>query len=290
MTKFWVTLILLNTGLRAANSVLDKHLVNRKKAHPIAAVFSFGAVGLPIGLAGLILHQWPPLNEVLKALVAGHLFVTAVWLYYDAVSHEEISRLVPLLRLALIQKLVLADRFLGDTLTTRQQGAFIAMLLSSVLLGLKPDRRSVAFTRTAWRILPVTTLLAIRGVLIAHVYRTTSVGIGIAWEGLGIAIGSVLLALIWARGQPEVLWTVVRQAAWKILLLEQAGRKITSLIPAYVVAQGAPVALVSVLGSMRPVWVWLLALRFLDERRERHDLLLKGSGVLGMVLGVRLLG
>ena len=150
---------------------------------------------------------------------------------------------------------------------------------------------------------PVTTLLAVSGVLMAHVYRTASLWAGVVWENAGMALGSGLLGLIMARsvlnvvevgpdgrmgmkGLPVISAAGHERRIWGVLIVEQATRLITGLVPAWAIAHGVPVALLSALGGIRPAWVWFLAVLILGERVERRDFLLKGSGILGMGLGV----
>jgi len=299
----WIVLVLLSTFIGAGASVLDKRLMDRRSAHPFVCAASFGVVGLPVAVVGLIWLPPTPWPEALMGLIAGGMFIAAAWLYYDTVAREEISRLAPLLRLTSVQTLLLATVFLGDALNGRQLVAFGVMLVGGLLLVLKPGAGGLTVSQAAWRMVPVTTLLAVNGVLMAHVYRAASLWAGVVWENVGMALGTGLLGLIVARSVLSVVevgldgWMGMKslpvvsaadrdRRIWGVLIVEQATRLITGLVPAWAIAHGVPAALLSALGGVRPAWVWFLAVLLLGERVERRDFLLKGSGILGMGLGM----
>lgn len=281
----WTVLILLSSFVTAGNSILDKRLMDGRSAHPLVCTTSFGVVGLPVALIGLLILPSIAWSEALLAITAGVLFVGAAWLYYSTISQEDISRLAPLLRLTAIQELLLAALFLGEALTPQQQIAFGITLVSSVVLSLKPDvKRRLTFSRAALRIILVTTLLAINGILMAHVYRETSIWHGKAWEYLGLIAGLGIVSII-VSSRRHTIWRSASRRTWSVLILEQILRLVTGLAPAWVIASGVPVALPSAVGGVRLIWVWLLAILFLKEPVKRNDLLLKGGGIIGMILG-----
>lgn len=189
------------------------------------------------------------------------------------------------MRLTSVQTLVFAALFLGDRLRSSQWLAFGILVLSSVLLGVKPARSGVTISRAALRIVPATTLLALNGVLMAHVFRATSVWSGLVWEHLGMIIAVAVIGCILSRrGCPK--WHAIDRRTCAVLIIQQATRLVTGLAPAAAIAHGVPVAVLSALNGIQPAWVWILAIVFLGERVQRTDLFLKGSGILSMALGI----
>lgn len=285
----WIALVVLNSFVMAGNSILDKWLMDGQRAQPLACAASFGLVGFPVAVVGLIVL--PPIHGMLalRALVAGGLLVGAVWLYYDTVSKEEISRLVPLIRLTSLQTLLLAAIFLGESLSLQQLVAFGIILSSSILLSLKTRPGGITLSRAALRIVPVTTLLSLNSILLAPVYRTASLWHGVVWENAGIVLGvTVLGAGAVLRQRP--FWRIAERRTWVILTFQQVNRLIGGLIPAWAIANGVPLALLSALDGMRPASVWLLAIVLLHERIKRQELVFKGIGILGLMYGVSRLG
>lgn len=282
----WIALVLLSNLIGAGNSILDKWLMaDRSAPHPFICTASFGIVALPVAMIGLIIL--PPLLwlEVVLAIVAGLLFTGAAWLYYATINEDDISRLAPMMRLTSLQTLLLSVIFLGESLSSQQQVAFVVMLGSGLLLSLKLSHNSLTLSRAALRMIPVTTLLAVDSVLMAHVYRSASVWQGEVWYSLGIIMGLILTGgIAWWRRWP--IWIKTDRRTWSVLILEQVTRQITNLAPAWAIASGMPVALLSALGGVNLVWVWLLAILVLREPVVHKELIFKGGGILGMALGV----
>jgi uncharacterized membrane protein len=260
-------------------------MADRSAPHPFICTASFGIVALPVAGIGLIIL--PPLLwvEAVLAIIAGLLFMGAAWLYYATINEDDISRLAPMMRLTSLQTLLLSVIFLGESLSSHQQAAFVVMLISGLLLSLKLSHNNLTLSRAALRMIPVTTLLAVDSVLMAHVYRSASVWQGEVWYSLGIIMGLILTGgIAWWRRWP--IWIKTDRRTWSVLILEQVTRQITNLAPAWAIASGMPVALLSALGGVNLVWVWLLAILVLREPVVHKELIFKGGGILGMALGV----
>ena len=289
----WTTWILLRTFFMAHISVLDKRLMNNYSVHPLVAAASFGVVGLPVAIGGLLFVAPIPPTEAIQSIGSGGLFIIAAWLYYRVVSEEDISRIVPLLRLTSLQTAILGTVFLGERLTRQQQWAFVVIMVGSFLLSLKPNKQGLTFSRRALQLFPVTTLLAINRILTAHVYRSTSLWAGLAWEQLGMVGGTVLLILVWSWSRSHT-WVgsklrTLPLRIWGLLVMEQVARLLADLVSSWIIVQGVPVSLVTVLSGLRPAWTWLLAIVWIHEPYSAKESLLKGSGILIMSLGLYML-
>lgn len=284
----WLSLVLIGTFLTAGSSIVDKKVMNGRTVHAFACAASFGVVGLPVAIVGLILLPMPTWPQAFLGLMAGIIFIPAAWLYYDTLTREDVSRVVPVLRLTSLQTLLLGVLFLGEVLTGRQWFAFFFLLFSSLLLSFKPGKSGITGNRSLLRLLPATTLLAMSGIILASVYRSTSVWVGITWDSLGMVICVAILCLIRASTK-HARWKETSRQAWSTLIGDQTVRLIAQVITALAIAHGVPVALTSTLSSASLVWVWLLAIVLLKERAGYQDLIFKCSGIVGMCLGVYLL-
>ncbi len=284
----WLSLVLAGTLLSAGSSIVDKKVLHGQAAHPFACAVSFGIVGFPAALVGLFLLPLPSLPQALTAILAGMLFIPAAWLYFETLKREDVSRVAPLLKLTSLQTLVLGVLFLGERLTGRQLLAFPLLLLGGVLLSIKRNQSNFIPGRSLLRLLLATTLLTINGILLASVYRATSIWVGITWESLGMVPSIVILGLV--RGTSGRSWCgETSRHSWSILLGEQTVRFLAQVMTAVAIAHGVPVALVSTLSNASLVWVWLLALLILKEPATSHEMLLKCGGLIGIGLGVYLL-
>ena len=284
----WLSLVLAGTILSAGSSIVDKKVLQGQAAHPFACAVSFGIVGFPVALGGLLLLPLPSLSQALTAVVAGILFIPAAWLYFETLTREDVSRVTPLLKLTSLQTLGLGVLFLGERLTGRQWLAFPLLLLGSILLSIKRNQSSFIPGRSLLRLLLATTLLTINGILLASVYRATSIWVGITWESLGMVLSIVALSLLKVSTQ-RPWWRKTSWHSWSILLGEQTVRFLAQVMTAVAIVHGVPVALVSTLSNASLVWVWLLALLILNERATPYEVLLKCGGLIGMGLGVYLL-
>ncbi len=281
-------LVLFGTFLSAGNSIVDKKVLNGKAIHPFACATSFGMVGLPIALAGLLLLPAPAWPQACLSLVAGIIYIPAAWLYYDTLTREDVSCVVPILRLSTLQTVLFGVLFLGEVLTLWQWFACLLLLLSSVLLSCKSGPHGLTYNRAALRLLPATMLLALSSTLMAMVYRSTPVWNGFVWNSAGMVVSVALLNLV--RVRHTFCWlSTVNRKTWAVLLGEQIIRNITQGITALALTHGVPIALTSTLSSASLIWVWLLAIIFLKERTSSSDMLIKSSGIIGMCLGVYLL-
>jgi uncharacterized membrane protein len=206
----WITLVLASTFFTAGSSIVDKKVMNGSAIHPFACAASFGVVGLPVAIVGVMILRTPSWPQALLGMVAGVIFIPAAWLYYDTVARVEVSRVIPILRLSSLQIVFFGALFLGEVLTGRQWLAFLFLLVGSVLLSIEAGKRGLSFSRAALRLLPATTLLAINGVLMAYMYRTAAVWTGIVWEDVGKMMAVLVISL--ARAQHR--WVQRNAVTW----------------------------------------------------------------------------
>jgi drug/metabolite transporter (DMT)-like permease len=287
----WLFIQLGTTSLTAFNNILDKKLIDRQGVHPLLCMGTFGFVGLPVialGITGLV--SWPALLDLVLPLVGGLCFVLAVVFYYQAVALDEVSRLVPLLRLSSLMVLLFSAFLFGERLQPTQYIAFATMLLGSVLLILKPGERSLTLSRGAGLMLSAAALLAVRSTLVAELYKRYSLGVAFVADQTGVTVGVATL-LILAPGKRK-LWQGIRmidRSTQAMLVGEQMVRLITSFLSAHVLVRVGSAALVSAMGGISPFFVLLLARWLLGESIDRRNLFSKTVGVSCMSLGMVLL-
>lgn len=287
----WISIIGLASLVSAGNSILDKRLISTITVHPLACTISVSLVSLPISVIGILLLPPIPKLPAVEATCAGILYLAAVWLYYNLIAHEDISSVVPLLRITAVQTLIGSVMFLGDQLNVREYVAFAALLICSVLLSVRANRDGrLSIGKTLIKILPITSLLAGTNLLLAAAYQNTSVTLwhGQAWEAVGTASGLIFIWII-AFMRHISLSSAADRYGWGILLGEQVIRALTGLAPAWAVTQHVPIALVSAANGLNPMYVWMLARIFLHERTSGRELFLKVIGIAGVMAALFLL-
>lgn len=282
----WISLVLVGTLFSAGSNIVDKKLLNGQTTHPIDCAASFGIVGLPVTIVGLLFLPLPSRSQVFQGIIAGAIFIPAAWLYYDVLAHKDVSRVVPLLRLSSLQTLLFGIFFLGEMLTERQWIAFFFLLISSMVLSInKSEKGGIILGTWLLQLLSATFLLAVNSILMAGIYRATSIWIATTWENLGMVICVMLLGLLRTLRKPS-WWQQASQRTWRTLVIEQTIRLMAQVTTALAIAHGVPVALASILSNTNLVWVWLLAILFLKERSTRNELAFKCSGILAMSIGL----
>jgi drug/metabolite transporter (DMT)-like permease len=287
----WIVMIGLASLVSAGNSVLDKRLMNGPAVRPIACTLSVGLVSVPVAIIGICLLPPIPWLAAVEAMLAGLLYLIAVWFYYTLVAREDISIVVPLLRVTTVQTLLGGVIFLGSRLNLHQSIAFAILLVCSVLLSIRANPNGKpGMSRAFAQVLPVTTLLTGSNLLLSAIYQNHAITLwhGQVWEAAGTASGLLIIgAISLARGHH--LGNIADRQSWRVLLGEQSVRVLTGLAPAWAMTQHVPVALISATSGLSPLYVWVLATVFLGERTGRAELLLKMVGITGSILAVLLL-
>jgi hypothetical protein len=259
-----------------AGSMVDNKALHGKTIQPFVCATSFGIAGFPAALIGLLIlstHLW---SQALLVIMAGVLFISAAWLYYEVLAREDVSRVVPLLRPSSLQTLLFGMFFLVEMLNARQWITFLFLLGSSFLLSCKQRIRTMLSSWTALRELSATTLLALSGVLLADLYRSTFVWVGITWEKVGMAHSITALTLLRIRGTHRWL-SLASHKDWSILMGDQTVRLFVQGTTALAIAHCVPVAFTSTLSGANLVWVRILALtrtsreiRYFTQLQRKH--------------------
>lgn len=285
----WLIYQVVAALIGAGNTILDKKLATRPNTPPLLHAISFGLVGLPVALIGLVWLPPLPWTAALVGLIAGVIFVVAARLYYGAMAQVEASQVTLLMRLTSVQTLLLSAIFLGERLTPVQYGAFGVMLVGSLLLTTRPGQVGLRLDKSIGLIMLATCLLALQNVLLVPIYREYSLWAGVVWENAGQVLGT--LALIGFACDKRRLWRAARLGGWPLwgtLTGEQTIRLVIGILDGVVLAQGVSLALTSVLGGLRPMFTLLLAIWLLQERWPRGVLPARLSGIgcigLGLIL------
>lgn len=292
----WILLQIGSMLLSSISSVLDKRMVHEYEPNPILYLASFAVVGLPVSLVGIVLVPWVGLSTALLGILSGSIFTAAVFLYYQAIRLEEVSRLVPILRLSSVVKLLLLAVFLQDRLMMGQYAAFACMMVGTLALNWKNETSS----RTTWSLSRgvllmgcAAVLLAVEGVIEGHLNLTYSPWIATVWSNVGTVISMGLLLCIPAQRRLFLIRLRVTTHRFRVLVLgEQTGRFVTGVLGDWAIYTAGSAAITSVISSLNPLLVLILAVTFLGERFNRQEALpkLAGVGLMGIGTGLLLLG
>jgi len=292
----WMTLQLTSMLLLSANSIVDKRLVRDHALSPVVYLASFAAVGLVVFIIGVWNVPWMGLKAVGLGLMSGVLLSGAVILYYQAMSLEDVSRIIPMLRLSEVLKLILLAVLLDDQLSWLQYAASVFMLVGASTLVRKTGQKQTAF-RSKWTLNRglaligfVAVLLAFSGVIDSHLNLEYSPWVLLVWSQAGTFLG-FCLALLFRSQRVEfresmavisstLCWTIVGQQVLRLGI---------GLLSQFAVNQAGSAAITSVFGGVRPLLVLVMAMIFLGEGLERTEVIPKLTGIGLMGVGTALL-
>ncbi|MCI0561689.1 MAG: DMT family transporter [Nitrososphaera sp.] len=285
----WLTLQIGSLLLNSANSVLDKRLVRDHEPNPVMYLASFALVGMPVVAVGLVVVPWPGYEAAGIGLLNGLIFTVMVLIYYRAMGLEDVSRLVPVLRLSSLLSLIFLALFRNDQLYIVHYMAAGLMTAGTIALSWKRSEtrgRARHYVSRGIALISLVALLsAVSSVLDAHLNLTYSPLVLLVWTKAGNVLGMVVVLLI--RQQREVFRRSLTTSSPRFRLLvvvEQVGRLVTGVLSDFAVQEAGSAAIVSVVGGLRPFLVMLLAVIFLQERFNRQEMLPKLLGI-GLMIG-----
>lgn len=251
----WVPIQIFSMLLMSANSILDKRMVRDHEPNPVMYLASFALVGIPTLALGIWLTPWPGFEVAAVGLLSGLIFTAVVLLYYKAISLEEVSRLVPVLKLSAVLKLALLAVFLNDQLSYIQYFAFAFMMLGVAVLGWKADDAQASgrfrISRGMLLMSLVALLQAVGGLLRSHLILEYSPWVLAVWSSMGTVLGTGLLLL--SRSRRVDFRQSLKNASRgfrTVLIAEQAARQVTGLLVDFAVYEAGSAALVTVFGGM----------------------------------------
>lgn len=196
----WIILTLTVAFIFAILNVIDKYILTDELKDPILCTTVYGFVTFFIlGIITLITKQnlLIPLNIILISLFAGIFLSIGIFFYYKSLSHEEVSRVIPLLSLGPLFVLILATIFLNETFTLVKYLGIASLIcgafLISIRFGLK--KKKMAVTPVIFAMILATLALALRSVLIRQATLYFPFMQIIFWFALGIFIIAAALLI-----------------------------------------------------------------------------------------------
>ena len=201
MNVNYILIAVVAYALFAVNGVIDKFLLTKAVRHPAAYAFYIGITGfLPWFLAPFGLKFVSP-GDLLVAIIAGASFVVALYFLYVATQITTISRILPIEGgLVPVFTLVLAYLILGERLGNAQLAAFIFLVLGSVLISLKHDKKGW-HPKALGNALIAAALFALSLTLTKYIFDRTNFVSGLIWTRLGFLVISLcfLVPKSWRR-------------------------------------------------------------------------------------------
>jgi len=266
----WLPVALLAPALAALGNYIDKHMLASYAKHGgigAIVIFSslFASVVIPVsllfgqGVFAVTSFQGGVL------IVNGCLTVIALLFYLYAIDTEDVLLSIPILQVVPVFAFVLGYLVLGETLSLRQLTGSLIVIAGTVIFSLEIQSwKNIRIKgRSLLLILGASLPLAVSGV----VFKWAALDIGYwttqFWEYIGIAIFGLLLfaAVPMYRNSFRSVFKSRFQTAHilSFILLAEVLMVASDLILNYAFLL-APVALVYVVNSFHPAFVFMYAL------------------------------
>lgn len=300
----WFLVALIPPALYALGNFIDKAILSKELRGGgvgTIAIFSclLGALTLPV------IYFLEPSVFAINSLTAfilsinGILTVLAVLCYLYAIEHDDISAVVPILQLTPVFGFATGYIFLGETLTISQMIGSAIIIIGAIIISLEINHLGKIALKK--RVLALAAGSALIFSLSGTIFKYFALDEGYwrtqFWEYIGIAIiGMLFFALV--KNYRESFLSIFRENKKTIVGLNIGAEVV--MVSADLVMNFAtllaPVALIYVVNSFQPVFVFILGIGLtllfpavIKESLSRRHLLQKILTISIMILGLFML-
>lgn len=207
----WILLALVAHAGNGLVFIVDKGLLGTESGagDPKRLAFYSGLLSA-LAIVLVALDFAPPTGfVVLWSLIAGVLFVSALWLFFTALDSDETSRVVPITGSAVpLFTLLFAVLFLGEVLSGRQLLAVLLLILGGAVLSMQlRQTRGLSF-RALWTSIAAGAAFAAYFAVVKYLYDSFQpFWSAFAYSRLGVGIAALVLLgpIVWSsRSRTQV--------------------------------------------------------------------------------------
>ena len=293
----WLIISIFAYFLNAIAGLIDKILLKKSIPEPVVYTFYVGV----LSLAALVLIPWgfqyPGLNLLLISLLAGLIFILALWLLYILLKKEEISRIIPLVGgFSSVFVFLSAHLFSLEKLSSKQILAFIIILIGGFLISLKKGPIKFLSKKIFFLGLLNSSLFALFYILSKFVYLNHPFISSFVWLRIGGGLGVLILFFI-PRNREKILAAIKKSniGIGKIFLFGQGCGALSFLFVNYAIFLGS-VSLVNALQGTQYGFLFLMAIIFskrfphlLEEKLTTKIVFQKAISIVLIGLGIFIL-
>jgi drug/metabolite transporter (DMT)-like permease len=295
----WFFIALISPFLYAVANHTDKYLLSKyidDKEVGSLIIFSalFGVFALPIIILINPAVLEISLPQVSILITIGILVVFSILFYLYALQEDEASFVVPLYQTIPIFGFILAYFILGETLTKTQICASLIILLGALILSFDITGKKIKFKKkVVFLMIGASFFYAISDVLFKFVAIDKGFWISTFWSLVGkILIGIVFFIFISSYRRHFI--KLLLNSKSKILGLNSVNETITIVADStsQYASLLAPVALVLMVNSFQPLFVFLLGLiltwlfpKISHENLSKPIVIQKFLGIIVVILG-----
>lgn len=295
----WIIFSLLSRALWAADNIVDKILIGKYLRDPIVLTLIAGITALLVSVLIVLFNglSWIGLNPVALIMFAGSFQILAIFAFYQAISKEEISRVIPLFQFTPPFVLVLSFLFLGEVLTLNNYVAFVLILLGGFLISLKKVRGLFRLGEAFWWMVLASLIYAIQAVILKSLYVTYSFWDLTVYLGFGEFLPALILLLLMTNFRDRFTKGLIdlKPIGWMLLILAMFFVATASLSGLWALVTG-PVSLISAFRGFQSLFVLIYAVvlsiwlpKILKEELGKGVLSIKVIAIFLMISGLYLI-
>lgn len=193
----WLIFALLAYLFWAVCNIIGKVLLTKHVRNSLVYVIFVGIAGLlpllSIPFKSLVI---PPAQFLITTLITGMLYIYALIPYFQALSIEEVSRVIPLWRFTPLFVLIFSIGFVGEQLGFYEIIAFFLLLFGGILISVKRLKETFKLSKALYFMMFSSFLLGIYHTLTKFVYLNLSYYDGFILIRFGSFIGALSILVI----------------------------------------------------------------------------------------------
>src|SRR3989344_3272774 len=202
----WVIFSLLSRSLYAEDNIVDKVLIGKHLKDPVVLTLLYGIFPLLLSIGIIAFSGLNPIGfePAALAIFAGVIQVPAIFAFYQAISKEEISRVIPLFQFTPPFALLLSFLFLREVLTTTYYFAFVLILLGGVLISIKKIQGVFKLRNAFWWMVLSSLIYAVQVVILKSLYANYPFWDLTIYLGFGEFLPTLVIILMVANVRSKV--------------------------------------------------------------------------------------
>jgi len=291
----WLILILITVFVWALINIYDKHIITDELRDPFLCTTVYGVIIFILLPAMTFITKqavWLPFNIILASIVAGIALGAAIFFYYKSLSHEEVSRVMPMMELVPLFTLILATIFLNEIFSFIRYIGMALLIVGGFLISIKRHKKKKFYlTPVIITVIIASILFAVRSILIRYSTLYASSMQIIFW----IALGQLVVALIlFAFHHPRIV-SKIQIRGFKHLVIIDVISALTFILYVYTIKIAPAISLVSVFGAVQSAFVFVMAIvlskvgKIVREPLEKNILIQKMIAIALIIIGVILI-
>ena len=297
----WFLLALVAPVLWSIINHIDKYILGKYQGgRGIGALLIFSSLSSIMVLPFLAFFFGSEIlnlsfSDSLTLFAVGFLSASAFYFYLKAMDIEEASVVIPLFQFDPVFGFILGFLIIGESLSLSQLLPAILILTGIILLSLEIDiENKIKFKKKVLLLVGASSLLfALSGVLFKKLALVDSFWISIFWQYVGLTVFGVLVLIFHKKFRKDFV-DMFSASNFKILSLNVLSEilYILGALANNFALLIAPVALVFVVNSYQPLFVFIIGVlltimmpTFVSEKISRKHLLHKSICIIIIFIG-----